>query len=467
MDQQQIQRTTCARIPTPEGVFQLCHYTNTRDGKEHLALVMGEVTGGQDVLVRVHSECFTGDVLGSQRCDCGEQLHQAMRLIAQAGRGVIIYLRQEGRGIGLADKLRAYNLQDQGYDTVDANLMLGHQADEREYSAAAAILRELQIISIRLMTNNPAKLDHLRDLGINIQGRVPLTSTVTPDNAAYLATKVQRMHHLLTVPGSAGSLAATSSLVYTNGAPQASRLDALRRRAADYFAHTGRPFVTLSYAQGLDGSIASASRGTLAISGPESLRLTHALRAQHDAILVGIGTVLADDPRLTVRLVDGPSPQPVIVDSHARLPLDAQLWRHPKTPWLATTQPQSPGALALAQRGARILPIPATPGGAVDLDELLNRLGEAGITSLMVEGGARILASFLSGGLAQAAVITVAPRFIGGIGVTLPSPALPVALENVTYTLAGQDLLVWGDFAASPAQAAWLLDHPSSHPATL
>jgi GTP cyclohydrolase II len=151
------------------------------------------------VLTRIHSECFTGDVLGSLRCDCGEQLAQAMEIIAAEGNGVLLYLRQEGRGIGLLDKLRAYNLQDQGYDTVEANLMLGHEADERDYTLAAAILRDLDVRSVRLMTNNPAKIDSLRALGIPVRKRVPLEGRVTPDNADYLRTKANRMHHLLDV----------------------------------------------------------------------------------------------------------------------------------------------------------------------------------------------------------------------------------------------------------------------------
>jgi 3,4-dihydroxy 2-butanone 4-phosphate synthase/GTP cyclohydrolase II len=192
-----VRQLACARIPTDFGEFQLCLYENDKDDKEHLALVMGEVRGREAVLVRVHSECFTGDVLGSRRCDCGDQLLGAMRMIGEAGRGVIVYLRQEGRGIGLLDKLRAYNLQDEGYDTVEANLMLGHQADEREYDVAAAILADLGVRSIRLLTNNPDKVNSLQALGVEVQERVPIQAPVHPENAFYLSTKAARMHHLL------------------------------------------------------------------------------------------------------------------------------------------------------------------------------------------------------------------------------------------------------------------------------
>ena len=197
MDGLIVERKACARIPTDLGEYQLCLYVTSQDDKEHLAVVIGDVQDQSDVLVRVHSECFTGDVLGSRRCDCGEQLQRSMEMIAAAGAGVVIYLRQEGRGIGLLDKLRAYNLQDQGYDTVDANLALGHQADEREYSVAAHILDDLGVRSIRLLTNNPIKIQRLRELGVPVSERVPLQSTVNADNAQYLFTKALRMNHLL------------------------------------------------------------------------------------------------------------------------------------------------------------------------------------------------------------------------------------------------------------------------------
>ncbi len=196
-----IERVVSARIPTEVGEFSLCLYSNNQDDKEHLALVKGEASGQRGVLIRIHSECFTGDVLGSRRCDCGEQLHRAMERIAMEDCGAIIYLRQEGRGIGLREKLRAYNLQDEGLDTVDANLALGHPIDDRDYGIAVAILQDLGIQSVRLMTNNPAKIADLEEKGIHIEERIPLLPTVYEDNYGYLLAKAQRMHHLLNLDG--------------------------------------------------------------------------------------------------------------------------------------------------------------------------------------------------------------------------------------------------------------------------
>jgi 3,4-dihydroxy 2-butanone 4-phosphate synthase/GTP cyclohydrolase II len=193
----QLDNLVQTRIPTRHGEFILHYYSNNIDDKEHVALVKGDVAGKDNVPVRIHSECFTGDVLGSRRCDCGEQLDMALQLIDEAGFGVLIYLRQEGRGIGLLKKLQAYNLQDQGMDTVDANIHLGHLADEREYSIAALMLQSLEIKSIRLMTNNPKKIDELKKLGIHVAGRIPVEAQAHNDNVGYLKTKAKKMAHML------------------------------------------------------------------------------------------------------------------------------------------------------------------------------------------------------------------------------------------------------------------------------
>jgi 3,4-dihydroxy 2-butanone 4-phosphate synthase/GTP cyclohydrolase II len=196
-----------ARLPTRQGDF-VCHAWRSRiDGAEHLALVHGAVDGAEPVLVRVHSECLTGDVLRSRRCDCGAQLDAAMREIVAEGAGVIVYLRgHEGRGIGLGDKVAAYNLQDGGCDTVEANLLLGHPPDDREYGMAAQILRGLGVTRLRLMTNNPAKRTDLEAHGIEVVERVPMVSEVTRENSAYLDAKRRRLGHLLPGAGDRSGL---------------------------------------------------------------------------------------------------------------------------------------------------------------------------------------------------------------------------------------------------------------------
>ncbi len=195
-----VQDLVQTRIPTLHGEFTLHYYSNDIDEKEHVALVKSTVAGKRKVPVRIHSECFTGDVLGSRRCDCGEQLEMALHIIDEAGSGVLIYLRQEGRGIGLLKKLQAYNLQDEGMDTVDANIHLGHLPDEREYSIAAAILKSLGVKSIELITNNPKKIDELTRLGIKVEGRIAIEADFHNDNLAYLKAKAEKMSHMLSVP---------------------------------------------------------------------------------------------------------------------------------------------------------------------------------------------------------------------------------------------------------------------------
>jgi 3,4-dihydroxy 2-butanone 4-phosphate synthase/GTP cyclohydrolase II len=192
-----VHRVAEARLPTPFGEFHIIGYRNDVDRNEHVALVMGEVSGEADVLVRMHSKCLTGDVFHSMRCDCGDQLEAAMRQIGEVGRGVIVYLDQEGRGIGLLNKLRAYELQDSGADTVQANQRLGFAPDLRNYGIGAQILRDLGLSSIRIMTNNPRKLVGIDGYGLEITERVPLVSLPHRENRDYLAVKRDKLGHLL------------------------------------------------------------------------------------------------------------------------------------------------------------------------------------------------------------------------------------------------------------------------------
>ena len=184
-------------LPTEYGHFRLIPFRQKRNGLEHVAIIKGEVKGDDPVLVRVHSSCMTGDIFGSMRCDCGEQLHKALRMIDAEGRGAVIYLNQEGRGIGLMEKMKAYKLQENGMDTIEANLCLGHQADERDYGVGAQILRHIGITKMRLMTNNPVKRVGLEAYGLSVVENVPIEVSPNPFNEFYLKTKKERMGHTL------------------------------------------------------------------------------------------------------------------------------------------------------------------------------------------------------------------------------------------------------------------------------
>lgn len=200
-----VEKTAVSCLPTKWGLFQVYCYHSQLDGIEHVAMVKGNIGDGQDVIVRVHSECLTGDILGSARCDCGNQLDLAMQEINRVGRGVLVYLRgHEGRGIGLGHKLHAYNLQDKGHDTVEANLELGLSIDSREYGIGAQILRDIGVQTMRLMTNNPAKFIGLKGYGLAVVGRVPVVSPITKENERYLETKRSKMGHIFgsDLPGS-------------------------------------------------------------------------------------------------------------------------------------------------------------------------------------------------------------------------------------------------------------------------
>lgn len=192
-----VERVACTRLPTRYGEFSACVYETKEDSYHHIALVKGDVANKPNVLVRVHSQCLTGDVFGSNRCDCGEQLHAAMEMIEREDEGVILYMRQEGRGIGLLNKMKAYELQEQGYDTVEANEKLGFKPDLRDYGAGAQILKDLGLTTIRLLTNNPKKVVGLEGFGLEITERVPIEIPANEHNANYLKTKKEKLDHLI------------------------------------------------------------------------------------------------------------------------------------------------------------------------------------------------------------------------------------------------------------------------------
>lgn len=439
----EITKEVTATLPLEEGEFQLSLYSNSEDEKEHLSLTMGEVHGGEEILVRVHSECFTGDTFGSQRCDCNAQLHLALEEISRAGRGILIYLRQEGRGIGLRNKLYTYTLQDRGYDTVDANLLLGREADERSYDIAGEILRKLGVKSVRLMTNNPGKIEGLQASGVNVTERVPIQSEPTHQNFDYLKTKMERMQHLLELDGEPQGPSAAHDYVTSD-------VESKIQNLLDNPDRT-HPVTTLSFAQSLDGSIALHPGEPYEISDRPSLTLSHALRALHDAILIGIGTVLADDPQLTVRLEDGSNPRPIIVDSNLRTPADSRFLASPKLrPIIATTQPADHRrADTLRSTGATILTLPADENGLVELQTLLETVwDQEGITTVMVEGGAGIITSFLDQQLAEFLVLTIAPMILGGFrGVGKFGTDEAVHLPDISaqrYQQIGRDMILWG-----------------------
>lgn len=195
-----VRTVAVAELPTRFGDFRVVAFWNNRDEKEHLAVVKGEVFGREDVATRLHSECLTGDALGSLRCDCRDQLGDALRKLGEMDRGLLLYLRQEGRGIGLVNKIRAYALQDRGLDTVEANLALGFRDDERDYAIAAHMIHSLTVESVRLMTNNPEKITQLTRHGVRVSGRIPHVIPPTDHNRRYLETKASRSGHWIEVP---------------------------------------------------------------------------------------------------------------------------------------------------------------------------------------------------------------------------------------------------------------------------
>jgi 3,4-dihydroxy 2-butanone 4-phosphate synthase/GTP cyclohydrolase II len=418
------------------GEFDLRAF-EVRSGHVYLALVRGHVDGRDGVLTRVHSECLTGDALGSLRCDCGVQLRTALRAVAAEGTGLVLYATgHEGRGIGLLEKLRAYMLQDDGVDTFDANVRLGLPPDARTYDDAAAVLGSLGVRSIRLLSNNPAKREGLEREGVRVDELVPLPTAAHLRNVAYLRTKRERMRH---APPSGEPLNGTVGDVRD----VADLLGTVRVR-------DDRPYVVVKLAQTLDGRVATSTGDSRWISGVEERRVTHALRAAVDAVAVGIGTVLADDAQLTVRLVPGASPIRVVLDARLRIPVHARVLDEHATTYVYTTASAPAGRrMAVRSVGAAVRTVPAGRGG-LDLRAVLADLRSTGVRALLVEGGARVVTSLLSEGLVDRAVVSVSPLILGSgrdavgdLGAVRIDDALRLA--DRTVHVAGDDLLIAGD----------------------
>jgi 3,4-dihydroxy 2-butanone 4-phosphate synthase/GTP cyclohydrolase II len=427
-----VREAASAPIPTAYGEFQARAF-ETSSGHLHLALVLGAMGDGGSVLTRLHSECLTGDALGSLRCDCGVQLRSALRTVAAEGRGVVLYLNgHEGRGIGLVDKLRAYVEQDAGADTVDANLRLGLDADLRNYDDAAAVLRALGVRSVRLLSNNPAKADGLRRNGVVVESLRSLGTAAHRRNRAYLATKQARLGH---------HQPAGNTLEELPAAPvDVGRLLGSQRPRAD------RPNVLLKYAQTIDGRIATQTGDARWISGEPERRVAHAMRAGCDAVLVGARTMLQDDPQLTVRMVPGASPLRVVLDSTLRTPLTANVLSDDAATLIVCRPDADPARRrALASTSVMVREVAAGPEGLRIMD-VLRLLRSLGVASLLVEGGGRVITSMLRSGAVDRVVLSVSPTIIGAgvdavgpLGISRVSEG--IRLVNRSVYLAGDDVL--------------------------
>ncbi len=431
-------------LPTWAGEFDLRAFEGA-SGEVYLLFSHGEIGDGRDLLVRVHSGCLTGDALGSLRCDCGPQLRLAMRRITAHGRGVLLYAPgHEGRGVGLLSKLQAYMLQDQGHDTVEANRRLGLPVDGRDYREAAQVLLAAGVHSARLLTNNPEKARALERQGIRVEALVPLQTAPHLRNLRYVETKRQRLGHL---SPSGERLTGDGPFEGQDTAVDATTLLGSVQSRVD------RPYVVLKYAQTLDGRIATGGGDSKWISGAEERRVAHAMRAACDAVLVGAGTVLADDPLLTVRMVAGASPIRVILDSTLRVPSHAQVFGPTAATLVLASERSSPQRrAALRRRGVKVEVVREAPEG-IDLADGLARLLALGIQSVLVEGGGRVITSTLRERLADRVVVAVAPLLlgtgteaVGDLGTSVVADGL--RLLNRTVYQVGPDLLVAGDLDA-------------------
>ncbi len=384
-------------LPTSYGCFRARAFESS-SGFVHVALSVGDLSTGGPALTRVHSECLTGDALGSLRCDCGVQLRTALRAIAAEERGVMVYVTgHEGRGVGLINKLRSYVVQDGGADTVDANLHLGLPVDGRKYEDAASVLGALGIDSIRLLSNNPDKAAALRRAGLKVVGLEPLHIAAHNRNIDYLQTKRNRMGHLGPHSGVAGSIESPDPGELLGSIRSSSR----------------RPYIAVKYAQSIDGRIATAVGDSKWISGEDERAVSHSLRARCDACMVGIGTVLRDDPQLTVRMVPGASPIRVVLDSTLRMPLAANVLGRDAATVILTTPSAHPEKIEqLRHQNVSVRVLPEGSAG-VDLPAAMASLRGSGIKSLLVEGGAKVITELLRQHLVDRLVVACAPVILG------------------------------------------------------
>ncbi|MFK5633467.1 GTP cyclohydrolase II [Ornithinimicrobium sp. LYQ103] len=398
-----VQRLADTSLPTRHGTFRMTAYRDGT-GEEHLVLSVGitetDPPTATPPLVRVHSECLTGDALGSRRCDCGEQLQHALHLVAREGCGALVYVRgHEGRGIGLVEKLRAYALQDAGLDTVDANLELGHPADARTYDQTAAMLADLGVHRIRLLSSNPAKEEALTALGVEVVARQALIMPARPENEHYLRTKRDRMGHDRVAAGEWHLLLAGT--VPTAGV--------LAERYGD-LVRPGGPAVVAQLGQSLDGFIASRTGDARFVTGEEDREHLHRLRALVDAVVVGATTAAADDARLTVRAVAGQHPVRVVLDPRGVLPADATMLVDGTAPTVWVVGPSVPVPEHLAPH-VEVVVWPEE--GAMEPVAVLALLRDRGLGRVLVEGGGRLVSAFVRAGVVDRLYLTTAPLLIG------------------------------------------------------
>ena len=409
-----VTRVATTSIPTRHGSFFAYGYRDEQTGNDHVVLTLGALddpTAGPP-LVRVHSECLTGDSLGSQRCDCRDQLDAAQAAIAAAGRGAVVYLRgHEGRGIGLSAKLRAYELQDDGLDTFDANLALGLPVDAREYGAAAAMLHDLGVTEVELLSGNPAKESSLQAHGIDVT-RVSLHVQTRPTNSGYLSAKRERMGHEVTAltRGFDAQEREWRELL-------AGRVPTTGELADRYgpMVSAGQRHVIAQLGQSLDGFIAARTGDACFVTGEADRVHLHRVRALVDAVVVGVGTVVADDCRLTVRAATGHNPVRVVLDPSGRAPRTAHVFNVPESPtlWLVAEDLPRPQAPA---RHVEVIPLRRTGARGKDRfapADVLALLEDRGLARVLVEGGGVTVSRVLTAGALDRLLVTTAALLVG------------------------------------------------------